>query len=150
LRRTNGTTNEEPLFGFLSRDTTGNPYDDTTLTDTNGDSVPDFNPIRGHFNNSDNNPYFRYLLHQKLGNVLTARSNVYAIWITIGFFEVERTDIDEGNPDGYALKEELGTDTGEIKRHRMFMLVDRSIPVAFSRGENYNVHRAVVLNRVIE
>ena len=29
--------------------------------------------------------------------------------------------------------------------HKAFFLFDRSIPVAFSRGQNYNVHRAILL-----
>ena len=55
-------------------------------------------PIRGHFNNSDNNPYFRYLMYQKMGNILTTRSNVYAMWVTVGYFEVQRTTSTKGTP----------------------------------------------------
>jgi hypothetical protein len=90
-------------------------------------------------------------MHQKMGNVLTTRSNVYAVWITVGYFEVQRTDVDEGNPDGYELMGELTTENGStVPRHKMFFLLDRSIPVAFSRGQNYNVHRALLLNRIVE
>jgi len=48
------------------------------------------------------------------------------------------------------LGKELGSDTGNIKRHRAFYLIDRSIPVAFEPGENHNVDRAIVLRRFIE
>ena len=47
---------------------------------------------------------------QRMANLLTTRSNVYAVWITAGFFEV--------NPSGILTGNELGTDTGQIKRHR--------------------------------
>jgi hypothetical protein len=44
----------------------------------------------------------------------------------------------------------LGSDTGEIRRHRAFYIYDRSIPVAFERGQNHNVHRGLLLQRIIE
>ena len=53
-------------------------------------------------------------------------------------------------PDGYQLTQELGSDTGEKKRHRGFYIIDRSLPVAFEPGENHNVDRAVLLRRFIE
>ena len=34
------------------------------------------------------NPYFRYQAIQKLGSVVSTHSNVFAIWITVGYFEV--------------------------------------------------------------
>jgi len=77
-----------------------------------------------------------------LANLVTTRSNVYAIWITIGFFEV--------NPASGRLGKELGSDTGEVKRHRGFYIVDRSIPVAYQPGENHNVDRAILVRRFIE
>lgn len=134
-----------PLFQFLSR-----PGIDTVP----GGSYP----YRDAFNDSDRNPYFRYQMYSKMGNVLTTRSNVYAIWITVGFFEVTPwdsdndgdVDFDTGHTDGYALRAELGSDTGEIKRHRAFYVFDRSIPVAFERGKNHNVHRGMLVKRIIE
>jgi hypothetical protein len=102
------------------------------------------------FNATDNNPYFRYQALQKLGNVVTTRSNVYAVWITVGFFEVTPDTDYAVHPDGFELGAEVGSEDGTIVRHRMFMMVDRSIPVAFERGANHNVHKAILLKRVIE
>ena len=53
-------------------------------------------------------------------------------------------------PDGYALGAELGSETGEVKRHRAFYVFDRSIPVGFRRGRDYNVEEAVLVKRFIE
>jgi hypothetical protein len=104
------------------------------------------------FANANRNPTFRYQQLQRLANLTTTRSNVYAIWITVGHFEVfpNPGGVDAGHPDGYQLGVELGSDTGQIERHRGFYIFDRSIPVGFERGFNHNVERALVLKRFIE
>lgn len=111
------------------------------------------------------NPYFRYQLMNRLSNMVTTRSNVYAVWITVGYFEVEpvdRTDahytsrnytdpeFDRVFPDGYRLKGELGADTGEVERHRAFYMVDRLVPVAFERGKTHNTRKTIRLRTIIE
>jgi hypothetical protein len=106
------------------------------------------------YRNRDRNPYFYYEGVQRLRNLLTTHSNVYAMWITVGYFEVQPNGqpavVDAAHPDGYQLGRELGEDTGNVQRHRAFYIIDRSIPVAFEPGENHNVDRAVVLRRFIE
>ena len=89
-------------------------------------------------NDHDRNPFFRYQALQRLGNLTTTRSNVYAVWITVGNFEVHRrellpqeiaagiTSVDRNvYLEGYTLGRELGGDTGEVKRHRAFYVIDR-------------------------
>lgn len=110
-------------------------------------------PPAAYPDDTDRNPYFRYQGLQRLGNLVTTRSNVYAIWITVGYFEVEPAPPGyDPNvyPDGYRLGQELGIETGEIERHRAFYLIDRSIPVGFRRGQDLNVEKAVLLGRFIE
>ena len=110
------------------------------------------------YHHSDRNPYFRYAGVSRLGKLMTTRWNVYAIWITVGYFEVEPApatpplppNSQAVHPDGYRLTQELGSDTGDVKRQRAFYIIDRSIPVAFEPGVNHNVDRAVVLRRFIE
>ena len=98
------------------------------------------------------NPYFRYQALQKLGSVASNHSNVFAIWITVGYFEV--TPVAGGPsatyPDGYQLGQELGADSGDIVRHRAFYIFDRSIPVGFVRGQDLNHANAILLKRYIE
>ncbi len=104
------------------------------------------------------NPYFRYQGLARLSNLVSNNSNVFAVWITLGYFDVEPnpatptnpTGIDQAHPDGLRLGTELGTDSGQIRRHRAFYIIDRSVPVAFEPGENHNVDRAVLLRRFIE
>ena len=113
---------------------------------------------------------------QRLSDMTTTRSNVFAVWVTLGYFEVEKlkpnssqvvqipgsqttydlTDpvakarFDAIYPDGYVLKKEVGADTGEIKRHRGFYMIDRSVPFGYRRGQDLNSEDAVLLKRFIE
>jgi len=98
------------------------------------------------------NPYFRYQAIRKLGSVFSNHSNVFAVWITVGYFEVtpNQKGVDAGHPDGWQLGPELGSDTGDIVRHRAFYIFDRSIPVGFIRGKDINHEKALLLSRFIE
>jgi hypothetical protein len=114
-----------------------------------------FQPIiddadQSDFNNTNRNPFFRYQDVIRLSNLVTTRSNVYAVWITVGNFEVEYNSDTTKYPDKYRLVQELGTETGETKRHRAFYLIDRTIPVGFQRGQDLNTGNCVLIKRFIE
>jgi hypothetical protein len=95
--------------------------------------------------------YFAYLDGADHDGIRFSRSNVYAIWVTMGMFEVA---VEETAPSSGVfverLGQEAGRETGSVKRHRAFYIVDRSIPVAFQPGENHNVEDAILLRRIIE
>ncbi|MEM7311603.1 MAG: hypothetical protein AAF497_00490 [Planctomycetota bacterium] len=107
---------------------------------------------------SGRNPYFMFKPVQHLANTTTNKSNVFAVWVTVGYFEVETYDpdadgspnFDLAHPDGHALGREIGEETGDIERHRGFYIIDRSIPVGYEPGKNHNADDAIVLRRVIE
>jgi hypothetical protein len=109
----------------------------------------------------------------RMENLVTNRSNVFAVWITVGYFEVERApdwndpnlatrtairarfndDINLYNrvyPEGYMLGRELGSDTGDTTRHRGFYIIDRSAEVGFKPGQDLNVEKAILLRRRID
>lgn len=104
------------------------------------------------------NPYFRFQPMQKVGNLFSTNSNCYAVWITVGYFEVEPNTnnanlpavIDAAHPDGLRLAQEVGADEGNVKRHRAFFIIDRSIPVGYEPGHRHNTDKAVLLKRFIE
>jgi hypothetical protein len=114
--------------------------------------------------------YFMYSPAIRLDNLVTTRSSVYAIWITIGFFEVEPAPNKStfasrnGNltdpaltqlynrvyPDGYMFGREDGADTGAIRRLRGFYIIDRSLPVGYEPGVDHNLENIVRLRRRIQ
>ena len=118
-------------------------------------------------NDPTRNPFFRLQNISRMSNLLTTRSNVYAVWITVGYFQVTPwygypptgsttypptgpVVYDTAHPDGYQLGLELGNDSGDIHRHRAFYMIDRTIPVGFERGVDHNVQNAILLRRFIE
>jgi hypothetical protein len=96
----------------------------------------------GDWANPDRNAYFRYDIRQRLGNLVTTRSNVYAVWVTVGFFEIDPAT---GKPVN-----EIGQEEGTVQRHRGFFLVDRSIPVAFEPGRDHDVQNCVLVESIIQ
>ncbi len=71
-------------------------------------------------------PYQKWELLQKIQNNVTTTSNVFAIWLTVGFFEVD----DSFTPP--KIGSEIGRDQGRQVRHRMFAIVDRSAMTLFT------------------
>jgi hypothetical protein len=153
--------NREPIDVTLMRPLlpdTNNPGGDTPLFD--------YASVAGTADDSARNPAFRIQNLQRVSNLLTTRSNVYAIWITVGYFEVYPApqilavppswpgalagEPSATYPDGYQLGPEVGSDTGEVVRHRAFYIYDRTIPVAFEPGVDHNFEDGLLLKRFIE
>jgi hypothetical protein len=116
------------------------------------DSYPDYrNPI--------SEPQFYTDGIQRLVHLTTIRSNVFAVWITVGYFDVdiwtrggsgETQVFDVMHPDGLALGEESRSQIGDAVRHRGFFLIDRTVPVGFAMELNHNVKDTIILSRFIE
>jgi hypothetical protein len=87
-----------------------------------GVARPLFDPPSAGASTSTTHPYMRKQLLTKIFNHLTTRSNVFAVWLTVGYFAVD----DQGR---------LGAEIGKVEnrqiRHRMFAIVDRSQMTVF-------------------
>jgi hypothetical protein len=79
----------------------------------------------------DDNRFFDYALPIRIANAATIRSNVFAVWITLRVVDTSAS----GPSPAY---------------RRMFAIVDRSIPVGFSKGETLNARDTIRLQRFLD
>ncbi|MBX6315075.1 MAG: hypothetical protein IRY99_19495, partial [Isosphaeraceae bacterium] len=100
-------------------------------------------------------PYFRTELLQKVMNLSTVRTHQYAVWVTVGFFEV----VEPGNPQLASLNptaaidqlgKEVGADAGTSVRYRAFFIVDRTKAHGFNPADPDDFRDCVVFRRRIE
>jgi hypothetical protein len=75
----------------------------------------------------------------RLSNLATDQSNTFAVWITVGLFEVDGNTLSVGN--------EVGSDVGKVQRYRSFHIIDRSVPVMYKPGELNNATETVLMSR---
>jgi len=85
-------------------------------------------------------PFTIYQRAMRLPNLTTNQSNVFAVWVTIGLFEYD--------PDEGIGREYVGP-SGVPERSKSFYVVDRSIPVGFAPGKQYNSDKTILLRRKV-
>ncbi|MGP0070210.1 MAG: hypothetical protein ACLQGP_42250 [Isosphaeraceae bacterium] len=101
-------------------------------------------------------PYWRTENLQKVMNLTTVRTHQYAVWITVGFFEVKKVgDIGmliQGQPQlAYDIMgPEVGALSGNSTRYRGFFLVNRLNLTGFNPANVGSFRAAVVYRKVIQ
>ena len=94
-------------------------------------------------------PLYRTEWLQKVMNLTTVRTHQFAVWITVGFFEVVKTGTPElGVPD--ILGAELGISAGSNVRYRSFFVLDRTKAMGFNPYYPGNFRDVVTYRRRIE
>lgn len=134
---------------------------DSPLFASGSTTVPAFDPKLSS--------WFRFDPLIRASSQTTTRSEVYAIWVTVGLFEVaDVTDDNTGIPttipslnqggaavtrypaDNFRIVREYGSTSGDVTRHRGFYIFDRSIPVGYESGADHNIEDAILVERFIE
>jgi len=101
-------------------------------------------------------PNWRLEMMQRVMNLTTVRTHQYAVWITIGFFEVIKAGdlgmLASSTPQlAYdIIGSEVGSVTGNSIRYRGFFLVDRTKLTGFNPGNTGSFRSAVVYRKVIQ
>jgi hypothetical protein len=102
-------------------------------------------------------PFWRIEMMQRVINQTTVRTHQYAVWITVGYFEVKRQgDINMayGSATPWlafdTLGPELGSVNGSSTRYREFLLVDRLKLHGFDPGSPGAFQSAITFRRRIQ
>ncbi len=101
-------------------------------------------------------PFWRIELLQRVMNLTTVRTHQYAVWITVGFFEVKRQGnvamIASGDPRLAfdVLGPEIGLPDQKNRRYRGFFLVDRLKLDGFDPTTPGPWHSAVVYRQSVQ
>ena len=88
-----------------------------------------------------NDPFLKLQPMLRLPNLVSTQSNVLVVRMTIGYFEYSPST---------GLGREHVSNHGEVERHRMLYVIDRSIPVGYVTGEDVNIERTILLRRVLD
>ncbi|WP_068130501.1 hypothetical protein [Roseimaritima ulvae] len=92
-------------------------------------------------NDPDRHAFFRHDEVTRLANLTSDNSNTFAMWVTVGLFEVDPSTLD--------VLDEYGADQGANQRFRAFYIIDRSVPVAFEPGRENNAKNTVLFSRIL-
>ncbi|MFN3190238.1 MAG: hypothetical protein ACE361_06905 [Aureliella sp.] len=90
---------------------------------------------------SQRNAFNDFYPISRLKNLTTERSNAFAVYMTMAFFEYD--------PATGSLGVEYGADSGQAERYRAFYVIDRSRPVGYQVGEDHNVEKTILLRRYL-
>lgn len=88
-----------------------------------------------------NNTFMQYYPASRLANLTTTRSNVFSVRVVLGYFEYDSVN---------GIGVEYGSEQGRARRNRGFYLLDRSIPVGYQVGKDYNSDNCILVRRIIE
>jgi hypothetical protein len=124
LQATGGTTSVRPAQALL----------DVLALDSSGTAIGPFRDTPADIPDANRNPLHRMHTATRLANMATNRSHMFGVWITLRTME---TTNGIGDPDS-------------VQFHRMFLIYDRSRPVAYEPGKDHNVRDGIRLRRILQ
>jgi hypothetical protein len=102
-------------------------------------------------------PYWRTEWLQKVMNLTTVRTHQYAVWVTVGYFEVLQTGNAQLASDPLRFTEavdelgpEIGSAAGRQTRYRAFFVLDRTRATGFNPRNPGDFRELVTFRRRIE
>lgn len=87
-------------------------------------------------------PFVTYQPTMRLPNLVTTHSNVFAMRMSLGYFEYNQLDGQLGR--------EYKSEMGRAERNNAFFIIDRSIPVGFYPGIDLNTEKSILIRRYFE
>ena len=125
-----------------------------TLQDPNVSMTNNTDPAK-ILNSTQRHPNYRSEWLQKLMNLSTVRTHQYAVWVTVGFFEVTAVGdpaMAGTNPTAAfdVIGREVGTLKGKNFRHRGFFIVDRLKLGGFDPRSPGKYQEAVLYRKIIQ
>jgi len=120
------------------------PQNNPNASPTRGTNAGGFlddhtNATADRIRQTDRHAWSRYQTMLNVSNRVTTRSNVYAVWVTIGYFDPNSPTVQNDQ-----------NEVSPVQRNRGFFIIDRSIPVAYEQGKNHNVRDTIRLRRIIQ
>ncbi len=95
----------------------------------------------GAYEDGDRQPAEAYKRLTRLANLVSKQSNVFAVHLTIGFFEYDPVE---------GIGREYEDQAGGLQRSRSFFIIDRSIPVGYRVGEDINTDNLILSSRFFD
>ena len=100
-------------------------------------------------------PYWRSEQMQRMMNLTTPRTHQFAVWLTVGFFEVKRQGdlgmlVYDPRCAFDILGPEIGAANGKSTRYRGFYLVDRLRLTGFNPSSPTGFRQAIVYRQRIQ
>jgi hypothetical protein len=100
-------------------------------------------------------PFFRTEWMQRVMNLTTVRTHQFAVWITIGLFEVTATgDPQQAQTNPQAAYDQLGPELGSLEgsstRYHGFFVLDRTRATGFNPAVPGDFRDVIVYRKIIE
>ncbi len=111
------------------------------MTDDRQVTGVDLRRALGRYPDGDRQPFMALQRLSRLANLVSQQSNVFAVHLTVGYFEYDPAE---------GIGREYEDQAGGLQRSRSMFILDRSIPVGYRVGEDINTENAILSSRFFD